>query len=317
MPLDLIEMIEHDLGKPVRKTHRWLMWNCPFHADRVASFAVRGDGSRWFCFGCCKGGGATAWLREYRKVSVYDPTQRRPKPPAAPLEHHQPSNQWQARAKLYLEHWEKMLWSERGTDMRQYLSGRGLNEETLHQFHVGYNPAHLSEGMSLWGLEAKSATERVFLSAGVVIPWIVDGIVWKVNVRRFGQGPKYLQFCGSQTGLFGAEHLTGKAATFLVEGEFDSMLLHQEAGDLVGVGTFGSASIREIDYQWISRLLGSQRIYIVGDNDQAGREFMTALSGFSHRFRCVQIPSGKDVTEFWQGGGDIKSWVVDVTNGIE
>jgi len=44
---------------------------------------------------------------------------------------------------------------------------------------------------------------------------------------------------------------------------------------------------------------------------------MMALSGFSHRFRCAQAPSGKYVTEFWHGGGDIKSWVLDVMNGKE
>ena len=56
---------------------------------------------------------------------------------------------------------------------------------------------------------------------------------------------------------------------------------------------------------------------VVGDRDQAGRDLMMALSGFSHRFRCAQAPSGKYVTEFWHGGGDIKSWVLDVMNGKE
>lgn len=315
MTLDLIEMIEDDLGKPVRKSLRWLMWNCPFHADRVASFAVRADGSRWFCFGCRKGGDAMEWLKEYRKMTVsVSTTSRRPKPPTPPVEHLPPSEMWQARARLYIQHWEKMLWSERGKDARRYLNERGLNDDTLKRFHLGYNLSHLFEGGHLWGLPSGATLERVFLSAGVVIPWIVDGTVWKVNVRRFGQEPKYLQIRGSQPALFGAEHLAGKAVTFLVEGEFDAMLLNQEAGDLVGVGTFGSASIREIDYRWISRLLGSRQINIVGDRDQAGRDLMTALSGFSHRFRCAQVPSGKDVTEFWQGGGDLRAWVDRILN---
>lgn len=305
MDLDLNELIEDDLGKPVRKSERWLMWHCPFHADRVASFAVRADGTHWFCFGCRKGGDAAGWLKEYRKMTVRDPISRRPKPPAPPVVHPPPNEPWQARAKLYIQHWEKMLWSERGKDARRYLNERGLNDDTLRKFHIGYNPSHFFEGGHLWGLPS----ERVFLSAGVIIPWIVDGTVWKVNVRRFGQDPKYLQLRGSQPALFGAENLAGKANLCIVEGEFDAMLLDQEAGDLVGVGTFGSASVREIDYRWISRLLGSQRILIVGDRDQAGRDLMTALSGFSHRFRCAQVPSGKDVTEYWQIGKDLRDWI--------
>lgn len=309
MILDLIQLIEDDLGEPVKKSDRWLFWHCPFHDDRTPSFGVNRDGKRYFCFGCRKSGNVNTWLKEYRKMNVQgnSTNQLVHKPTSTDIQ--PPNEQWQSRARLYIDHWEKMLWSERGRDIRWYLNRRGLNDEILHNFHIGYNPAHFSEWMQPWGLIPKSASDRVFLSAGVIIPWNIDGTIWKVNIRRFEQDPKYLQIRGSQPGLFGAENMAGKTSVFLVEGEFDAMLLHQEAGDMMDVGTFGSASIREIDFRWISRLLSSQRIFIVGDSDKAGREFMSALSGFSHRFRCVQVPRGKDVTEFWQNGGDLKSWV--------
>lgn len=309
MKLDLIQLIEDDLGQPVKKSTEWLFWHCPFHNDRTPSFGVNRDGKRYFCFGCRKSGNVITWLKEYRKMNVCESSPDRAVQPHPPTEHNPPNEAWQARSTLYIEHWEKMLWSERGRDARLYLNGRGLNEETLRSFHIGYNPVHLSEGVYLWGLTPKSASDRVFLSAGVIIPWIIDGTIWKVNIRRFEQDPKYLQIRGSQRGLFGAENKAGKSTVFLVEGEFDAMLLHQEAGDLVGVGTFGSASIREIDYRWVSRLLCSQRIFIVGDSDKAGREFMSALSGFSHRFHCVHIPRGKDVTEYWQSGEKLREWI--------
>lgn len=309
MILDLIQLIEDDLGEPVKKSDRWLFWHCPFHDDSTPSFGVNRDGKRYFCFGCRKSGNVNTWLKEYRKMNVRETSPVRAVQPPPPDEHNPPNESWQARARLYIDHWEKMLWSERGRDARLYLNGRGLNEETLHSFHIGYNPAHFSEGMHLWGLTPKIPSDRVFLSAGVIIPWIIDGVLWKVNNRRFEQDPKYLQIRGSQPSLFGAENMAGKPTAFLVEGEFDAMLLYQEAGDLVDVGTFGSASIREINYRWISRLLSSQRIFIVGDSDKAGREFVSALSGFSHRFCCVQVPKGKDVTEYWQAGEDLREWI--------
>lgn len=309
MILDLIQLVEDDLGEPVKKSDRWLFWHCPFHDDRTPSLGVHRDGKRYFCFGCRKSGNVNTWLKEYRKMSVHVNGQAKAAQPALPADQLPPNEQWQSRARLYIDHWEKMLWSERGRDTRWYLNRRGLNDETIHNFRIGYNSAHFSEGMQLWGLTPKSASDRVFLSAGVIIPWIIGGTIWKVNIRRFEQDPKYLQIRGSQPGLFGAENMAGKSTVFLVEGEFDAMLLHQEAGDLVGVGTFGSASIREIDYRWVSRLLSSQRIFIVGDSDKAGRDFMSALSGFSHRFHCVQIPRGKDVTEYWQLGENLREWI--------
>ncbi len=87
------------------------------------------------------------------------------------------------------------------------------------------------------------------------------------------------------------------------------MLLDQEAGDLVSIATFGSASVREIPYKWIATLLSCRRIFITGDNDHAGEEFMSALSGFSCRFRCIQVPEGKDITQFWKNGGNLRDWV--------
>jgi DNA primase len=312
--LDLIQLIEDDLGEPVKKSDRWLFWNCPFHDDRTPSFGVNREGKRYFCFGCRKSGNVNTWLKEYRKMNVQGNSTNQPVHKPTPTDNQPPNEQWQCRARLYIDHWEKMLWSERGREIRWYLNRRGLNDEILHSFHIGYNTAHFSEGMHLWGLTPKSASDRVFLSAGVIIPWIIDGTIWKVNIRRFEQDPKYLQIRGSQPGLFGAENMAGKPTVFLVEGEFDAMLLHQEAGDLVGVGTFGSASIREIDYRWVSRLLSSQRIFIMGDSDKAGREFMSALSGFSHRFRCVQVPSGKDVTEYWQSGENLREWINHLVN---
>ena len=118
-----------------------------------------------------------------------------------------------------------------------------------------------------------------------------------------------MQIRGSQPGLFGAGNLLRHSTAILVEGEFDAMLLDQEAGDLVGVATFGSASVREIPYKWIATLLSCRRIFIAGDNDRAGNEFMNALSGFSRRFRCIQVPEGKDITQFWQIGGNLRDWV--------
>jgi DNA primase len=103
---------------------------------------------------------------------------------------------------------------------------------------------------------------------------------------------------------------------FLVEGEFDALLLTQLAGDLVGVCTLGSASSRKLDERWISHFLGSQKIILVGDNDRAGQDWASALGALNRRMRRVNVPAGKDITEFWQRKGQVRTWVTNTLSGI-
>ncbi|MHB2021023.1 MAG: hypothetical protein ACYCW6_29145, partial [Candidatus Xenobia bacterium] len=64
-----------------------------------------------------------------------------------------------------------------------------------------------------------------------------------------GSRPKYRHVKGSQPILFGSDTLQGRETALLCEGEFDAMLLAQEAGDLVGVATLAvraPASVRRL-----------------------------------------------------------------------
>ena len=156
MILDLVRLIEEDLGEPVKKSSAWLFWRCPFHADSNPSLAVKVGSDHWFCFGCRKSGNAATWLREYRKMNRPAGKPRRSivsPPPPAPGP---PGYVWQERARLYIDHWEKMLWSSRGRDIRWYLNSRGLSDDTLHRYRIGYNPSELFESMEAWGLNRKS-----------------------------------------------------------------------------------------------------------------------------------------------------------------
>jgi DNA primase len=143
----------------------------------------------------------------------------------------------------------------------------------------------------------------------------VNGQIWKINVRRSNKSPKYMQIKGGQGAVFGLDTLPSHTTAFLVEGEFDALLLEQEAGDLVGVCTLGSASSRNLTSQWQSHFLSCQRIFLVGDNDQAGRDWASVMSGISHRLKRANVPKGKDISEFWQMGGDLRNWVQEVSDG--
>jgi DNA primase len=311
---DLLQEIELDLGSPLRRSGRWVFWRCPFHADNTPSLGVTADNARWYCFSCSRGGDVRAWTREYRRERIPAPseTQQSICPMVAPEDYSSPpANVWQARAWNFLTDCQATLWRPVAQKARWGLYGRGLNGDTFTPTWIGYHPGDRFEPLDRWGLQPRSEKEKaVYLPAGLVIPWIIEDVVWKINIRRLGQQtPKYLQVKGSRPGLFGAHNLAGKSTVFIVEGEFDALLLQQEAGDLVGVCTFGSAGSRNLHPRWLSYFLACQRIYLVGDNDIAGQAWSEAMAAFSKRMRRVILPAGKDVTEFWLQGGDLRAWL--------
>ena len=312
----IIALIEADLGQPQKKTGRWWFWHCPFHADPHPSLGVTLENGSWFCFQCGVGGDARTWLWKYRRVKtpfkntrLYQTFPKKEEKVVTP-----PSNIWQAKTQLSIEKWVANLWGEPGKAALRYLNERGLKDETLRKYQIGYNPANYHELLEQWGLKAQSKNDQtLFIPAGISIPWVMSDVIWKVNFRRFNSPSKYLQLRGSQPGIFGADTIRDHPITYIVEGEFDAMLLEQEAGDLIGVCTLGSASSRHLSSKWLSHFLSCQRIYLVGDNDLAGQEWAEALLGNSHRLRNIQVPEGKDITDFCRIGGDLKGWVKNIT----
>ncbi len=322
----LANLIASDLGRPV-KSGRWLKWTCPFHADgHTPSLTVKGEDDTYFhCFGCGKSGDSITWLREYRNLSYPEalaylqgscaPSPTRPverprtEPRPLPLDL-QPA--WREIIAVC----EKQLWEDVGARARAYLSQRGLTEYTLHSpyYRLGY-----STGQKIAG---------VYVPAGIVIPCFnvtpdlqIDTIDY-VKVRRRDNKPKYQKLPGGGCdlrGLFGIRlSIISAEDVFLTEGEFDAMLLEQEAGDLVGVCTLGSASERFDFGRFGGRLLGAKHLFVAYDADTAGRKGAEYWQGLSSRIRLAHIPEGthpkteqpiKDITDLWQAGANLQDWV--------
>ena len=132
--------------------------------------------------------------------------------------------------------------------------------------------------------------------------------------------PKYRKLKGGRKGLFGADTVRGSDIVIVTEGEFDAMLLYQEAGDLVGVCTLGSATDR-FDwgrYGW--HLACVKWLLIAYDMDDAGDLGAEAWNEVSGRVKRIKIPddTGKDITDAWKSGVNLSDWVMDTLreNGL-
>lgn len=291
---------------------------CPFCGgeDRFRVWPNHPDGKgRWWCRRCGQSGDAVDYLRArdglaYREamerlgLTGGQPVSRQtvatrqretgtlPADPAGPT--------WDPKAAERIPATCKAtLWEDRGERARSWLARRGLREETLRAWRIGYNPADRRIG-------------SLFVPRGIVIPCFVDGALWYLKVRRPVPplpGAKYQQVKGGgKRALFGLDHLDGKRVVVICEGEFDALLLRQEAGDLVDVVALGSATVRPSP-RFLAYLLGASHWLVATDRDNAGEKGGAWWGDFSARVRRVRPLQGKDLTDFYQEGGDLRAWV--------
>jgi DNA primase len=311
---DLRRIVEADLGSSrLHGSGAWV-WQCPFHQERHGySLAVWPD--HWMCFGKCQEhGDVFDWLRRYRELdfieacellsgeTLQDTARAQPArsrvfqlPNAEP-----PPERWQRAAQRITALAERSLWSTEGLRARRYLYERGLSEATILAAGLGYLSGLQRRWHNLEGLK---------VPAGILIPWCADGHLWSLKVRRSAGPPKYTQVAGgSSGGLYGADSLAGHRVALFVEGEFDALLAEQAAGDLVAVVTLGSA-VNTLHQRWYSLLAGCSPLLVAYDADEAGRKGAAKLSHLTRRARVVQVPRGKDITEFVLQGGDLRQWL--------
>lgn len=207
------------------------------------------------------------------------------------------------------KHWQKAAeqfvykcFSSMTAEGQRYLSNRGLDSDIVTRHLIGYNP-HPQKAQ--WG------PLQVWLPAGVVIPWIIDGVIWRVNIRRLdGSEPKYIQPAGCANGLFNADFLKPGCTAVLCEGEFDAMAIEQRLKhkpDIVPVAT-GSVTGSRI-YRWIGKLALCSSVFVAFDADEPGdKESDFWLDVFPRAFRCR--PLRHDVSDMLVAGDDIESWLL-------
>jgi len=292
---------------------------CPFcgGTDRFRVQPDRPGGGGWFCRQCTGSPETSGWhdvidyIQRRDNLTFTEACQhlggdergaspRRATPPPPPqLElKAPPAADWQERAWRVVETCEATLWTDGCEAVRRWLNDeRGLTDETIKRWRLGFN-------------EQAQELHGIWTWRGVTIPRWHGETLWAVNVRRGqGQKPKYKQIKGGKTGLFGLDTLQDRGVAVITEGEFDAMLLHQEASDLVGVVTFGSASPRHFE-TWLPWLLNARRLLVAYDNDTEGRQGLEFWLETTRRAREMRVPEGKkDVTDFWQAGGDLRAWV--------
>jgi DNA primase len=315
---------------------------CPFHDERSPSFSVEPMEKVYYCFGCQASGDVFTFVQETEGVDFKGALELLADRAGVELqlEREDPQEaQRRARRERLLElltrtcsYYERYLWeSEEASRARSYLEGRGLGEQILKEFRVGYAPsawdrvllasrrggyseAELYEtGLAQRSQERRGLYDR--FRSRIMFPLAdMRGRVLGFGARamRDGQRPKYLNTSDNDVyhkgrHLYGAD-LARVAATkagevIVCEGYTDVIALHQ-AGFKNTVGLMGTA-LTEEQVGELGRM--SQTVLLALDADSAGQEAMLKASRLAARrkleLRVVELPAGADPAELVQQGG--------------
>lgn len=314
---DLRRIVEQDLGPAPSQSTRYSKYKCPFHQERHGySLSVWADG--YHCFGKCqRGGDLFDWMMNFHHITFAEVLVRlgeqqthgsSMQQPAPAICSRPPDDDWQEAARQVVEVAEETLWSLEGEPALTYLlEQRGLNAATIRQAHLGYVPGDFRGWRKIAGLQ---------VPCGILIPWFGAGQIWAVKVRRATGTPKYVQIAGgSSHGLYNADGLDNHNAALFCEGEFDTLLVQQEAGSLLSPVTLGSAA-SHLAAIWAEMLTGKRRVFVTYDRDTAGERAAQRLLQLSPRFHALPLPHSKDITAFHLAGGDIYEWISSASVAI-
>ncbi len=124
---------------------------CPFHGEKTASFSVHATRQFYHCFGCGVSGDVFSFVQKIENISFPEAVRLIAQKLGIPLPKATYSSPGEARdAKLRAQlldiqeraaaFFQECLKRPDGARAREYLAGRGSNEETIARFRIGYAP---------------------------------------------------------------------------------------------------------------------------------------------------------------------------------
>lgn len=136
------------VGEYVRLTKAGTNWKglCPFHHEKSPSFMVNEEKQFWHCFGCAKGGDSFSFIMEIESLGFREALKLLADKTGVQLEEYtNKENENKNKAfeilELATKFYQTQLWKGMGkTKVLGYLKERGLTDESIKQFALGYAP---------------------------------------------------------------------------------------------------------------------------------------------------------------------------------
>lgn len=310
---------------------------CPFHNEKTPSFSVTPSKQMYYCFGCGAGGNVYNFVMEYENYSFGEALSHLAERAGVELPRIEYSKEARAKAekratlleinKKAAQYFYYQLRRDNGKNAHDYLTGRGLSEETIQKFGLGYSDKY-SDDLYKY-LKSRNYSDELLRESGlfnvderqgmydkfwnrVIFPIMdVNNRVIGFGGRVMGDGkPKYLnspetQIFDKSRNLYGLNiaRTTRKNYLILCEGYMDVISMHQ-AGFTNAVASLGTA-LTSGHASLVKRY--TKEVLLLYDSDEAGVKAalraIPILREAGVNSRVVNLRPHKDPDEFIKAEG--------------
>ena len=271
---------------------------CPFHGEKTASFSVAPAKQIYHCFGCSAGGNVFSFIMEYQKVPFPDAIKILADRYNIPIEVEKESGSNELFSSLYELHeiaialYQENLFSSKNKSVLSYLIGRGLTEDIIKQFKIGF--ALNSWDQLVIKCKGKGFTQSQIIQSGLFISsekGIFDRFRSRVMFPIFHHSGKPIAFGGRIYGIediakylnspetplykksdvfyglnFSRNSIRSEGYAILVEGYMDYLKLYQNS--ITNVVAVSGTSFNARHAAVMNRI--TQKVILLYDGDSAG-----------------------------------------------
>ena len=321
---------------------------CPFHDEKTGSFTVSPSKGIFKCFGCGKAGHSVGFVMEIEQCTYIEAIRQLAKKYHIEIEERELTAEEKQKqddresmfvVNEFANKWfQEQLWSTpEGTAVAMsYLRQRGLREDIIRKFQIGYSP----EKVALWDVAKKNGfQEKYLLNDSQNAPYIGTGVCGKsengrlydrfrgrvmfpflsisgkvvgFSGRLMVKNDKVGKYVNSPTsliyekhnelfGLYQAKQAISKYANcYLVEGQMDVIQLVQSG--IENVVASGGTSLTKNQIRLLHRFINTGTITLLYDGDKAG--IKAAIRGIDMMLeeginvRVILLPEGEDPDSF-------------------
>ena len=313
---------------------------CPFHHEKTPSFFVSPQRGLYYCFGCGAKGDIFTFIENFEGLDFRGALKVLADRAGIQLQEFKENNRLFSLLELATRFFEVNL----NQEAKKYLLDRGLNEETIKSFRIGYAPDSW-QALSDY-LIKKGFTKQEILSVGILkktLRGAIDHFRGRImfpiadsagraiafSGRIFPEkekAPKYLNspetpLFKKGTVLYGFDkakfEIRNENFAILVEGQMDLVLLHQ-AGFKNSVALSGTA-LSEVKGHLRELFYLSPNLVLAFDSDFAGRKAalraaeITLAYGFD--VKIADLPQGLDPADIAKKG-DFKKYLSEAKSVI-
>ena len=330
--VDIVSLIGDYTNLTRRGSQYWGC--CPFHNEKTPSFTVDSVKKFYHCFGCGVGGDAIKFVMEMESLSYPDAISELAKKNNIEVTYESGSGNVKIERDADLDTVREvydriastfhffLTQNQMGREALEYIKGRGLSEETISKFKLGYAPSdrtwlkkfllqknYSAEFLSKTGLFSKNYPDIALFSGRLIFP-IFDrkgeAVAFGGRILGDADGPKYLNspelphYKKRETLYalnFAKKSIQQKKTVILCEGYMDVIAYHQ-CGIDNAVAPLGTS----LTEQQLKILQGfADSVLLSFDSDGAGqnatKRAILMCREFNFTTKIIRLSGAKDPAE--------------------